>query len=325
MSKSLMLVACGLLATGPAAFALTFTGDAANDFSTASFVQEIDPLDVGVASNAPVGTVSGWDVENAFFVLDTDADQLSVGLEFFGIAGDADGDGGEGTTSPWLTLNYGVDMPGLALTESICVAFDFDQDGDFDVIAGNGGVDGLHRVSTFTGTPSLPAFAFGPVLPAHQGVYFYGPSASTPDYEFNLDGISGLDTIEANTICFDYLVFSGSYSDDGVGEDFLWGTVCLTDDELVDATEPVSTDLLQAYPNPFNPATTLSVDLASTGEVALRIYDLAGRQVATLAQGLMAEGHHEIAFNAANLPSGLYLASLQTPQGQQVSRLILTK
>lgn len=325
MLKSVMHVTMGLLVTGPAAFALTFTGDVASDFAAATFVQENDPVDVGVASNAPSGTVSGWDLERALFVLDLDADQLSVGLEFYGIAGDADGDGGEGTTSPWLMLNSGVDMPGLALTESICVAFDFDQNGSFDLIAGNGGMDGLHRVSTFAGSPTLPAFAFGPVQPTHQGAFFYGPSASSPDYEFTLDAISALDTFEANTLCFDYLFFAGSYSDDGVGEDFLWGTLCLTDDELVDATAPRSLDLLQAHPNPFNPSTTLTVELAATGHVDLRVYDLAGRHVATVAQGLMSEGRHELAFNAAGLPSGLYLASLQTEAGQQVSRLILTK
>lgn len=325
MSLSFKLISASLLIGGSLANAVPFSGDVTADFASSVYAEELDPLDVGVASNAPMGTVSGWDLHRSLFVFDQDTDRLSVGLEFFGIAGDADGDGGEGTTSPWLALNYGIDMPGLALTESICMAFDFDQDGAYDLIVGNSALDGLHRVSTFTGSPSMPAFAFGPVLPAHMGAWYYSPSASTPDYEFELEGISQLDTIEFGTICFDYIFFAGSYSDDGVGEDYQFGTLCLTDDELVDAREPVSMDLLQAHPNPFNPTTTLSVELAQTGAVDLRVFDLAGRQVATLAQGRMEAGRHEVAFNAANLPSGLYLARLQTEQGQQVSRLILTK
>lgn len=200
----------GILAVGPAAFAMTFTGNVAADFASVDYVADNDPVDVGVASNAPPFTVSGWDLQRTLFNLDLANDQLNVGFEFYVICSDADGDGGEATTSPWLAANTGIDLPLLTGTESVCMAFDFDQDGSLDVIAGTGAMDGLHRVSTFMGSPFLPAFAFGPVLPSHQGAHFFGPSALTPDYELTLDNISGLVTVQNNTICFDYVFFAGS-------------------------------------------------------------------------------------------------------------------
>jgi len=110
-----------------------------------------------------------------------------------------------------------------------------------------------------------------------------------------------------------------------VGEDFLYGTVCVTDDEDVNAAEPAGLDLVRAYPNPFNPSTTLSLDLASTGEVELTVFNLGGQRVRTLVDGPMAAGRHELTFDATRLPSGLYLARLSTENGTQVARLVLSK
>jgi hypothetical protein len=321
MSKKLIICLLGAVVCGPAAFAITFTGDVPSDF-TATGVQSVSDTidDVGLPANATMGTVSGWDMSAALFELDKTADQLHVGLDFRGYAGDADGDGTDGITSLWLAANGGFDLPALALTESICIAFDFDQDGTFDVIAGDGAFNAVYHVSVFTGSPILPAFGFGPALPANEGAHFYGP-----DYELTLDNVSGLWDTTPQTVCFDFLVFAGSYQDDGIGEDLLSGEVCFTDDGQVAALNPASMDVVQAYPNPFNPTTTLAVDLAATGNVELAVYNINGQLVRTLVNGMMESGKHQIAFDGAGLPSGLYLARLSTAQGEQVTRLMLTK
>jgi hypothetical protein len=325
MVRKFVYSALGLLAFGPSAFALAYTGDVSADFSAVSYVQDLDPLgDVGLAGNAPPGTISGWDVERAVFNLDLAADQLNVGLEFYGIAGDADGDGGQGTTSLWLAANGGIDLPGLASTESICIAFDFDQDGGWDVVAGNSGYDALHQVCVHTGF-SIHPFAFGAPLPAHQGPIVWIGTAAAPDYELTLNNFSALATIVANSTCFDYAVFAGSYQDDGVGEDAMLGTVCITDDGNVEAQMPAGIDLLAAHPNPFNPATTLELNLAATGHAELAVFNLAGQKVATLVDGMLEAGVHQVRFDAASLPSGLYVARLETALGVQATRLILAK
>ena len=321
MSKKLIICLLGAVVCGPAAFATVFTGDVPADFTASGVQTVLDGIDdVGLPANATPLTVSGWDFSNVRFELDKTANLLNVGIDFRGYGGDADGDGFDGITSLWLATNGGFDLPALGLTESICIAFDFDQDGTYDVIAGDGGIDDTYRVSTFAGSPILPAFGFGPLLPLNDGGHFYGP-----DLELTLSAISGVFDITPTTVCFNFLIFAGSYQDDGIGEDLLSGEACFTDDSLVDAVTPSTTDLVKAYPNPFNPTTTLAVELAETGNVQLAIYNINGQLVNTLVDGMMEAGQHELTFNGAGLPSGIYMARLSTAQGQQVTRLVLTK
>jgi hypothetical protein len=102
--------------------------------------------------------------------------------------------------------------------------------------------------------------------------------------------------------------------------------ICFTDDGHVEAQPvPTSPDMIRAYPNPFNPTTTLAVELAETGNVELSIFNLNGQKVQTLVDGMLSAGTHNLTFNASALPSGLYLARLNTVSGQQVSRMVLTK
>lgn len=72
------------------------------------------------------------------------------------------------------------------------------------------------------------------------------------------------------------------------------------------------TSLHGAYPNPFNPVTTVRFSLAEAGPVRLRVYDVLGRRVAVLANSDMAAGAHSVKFEAAHLPSGVYLLRMET-------------
>ena len=65
--------------------------------------------------------------------------------------------------------------------------------------------------------------------------------------------------------------------------------------------------LHEAYPNPFNPTTVISYSLPATSIVTLKVYNMLGQEVATLAdQKQMGEGEHQVEFNASSLPSGTY-------------------
>lgn len=93
--------------------------------------------------------------------------------------------------------------------------------------------------------------------------------------------------------------------------------------EAVDA--PHAFLLAEPWPNPFNPTTTLAFTLPATAEVELAVFDLAGRRVATLAQGLRQAGEHQFTFQASGLASGLYLARLQSGAQVETRRLLLVK
>jgi hypothetical protein len=84
--------------------------------------------------------------------------------------------------------------------------------------------------------------------------------------------------------------------------------------------------LEQNYPNPFNPQTTVSYSLAQASTVTLKVYDLMGREAATLARNVVeAAGSHEVSFDAAGLPSGVYFFRLQTERFVETRRMMLIK
>ena len=88
---------------------------------------------------------------------------------------------------------------------------------------------------------------------------------------------------------------------------------------------PMLFDLEQNFPNPFNPATQIGYSLQESMRVRLRVYDLLGREVATLVDGLQSAGNHEVTFNAGNLPSGLYMYRIDTQNGSTSKMMSLLK
>ena len=82
---------------------------------------------------------------------------------------------------------------------------------------------------------------------------------------------------------------------------------------------PQSLTLQQNYPNPFNPNTTIRFSLPAATDVQLQVFDLLGRNVATLVNGALPAGQHDVAFHASDLTSGLYLYTI-TAGSQRLSR-----
>ena len=94
---------------------------------------------------------------------------------------------------------------------------------------------------------------------------------------------------------------------------------------------PRSARLLQNYPNPFNPVTVISYQLPVVSDIALKIYDVLGREVSTLVNERQTAGNHNVTFNARDLPSGVYFYSILAKGGGQagtyneVKKLVLLK
>lgn len=107
------------------------------------------------------------------------------------------------------------------------------------------------------------------------------------------------------------------------------GTVILKSSLLTAVNETSRKDfsfrLQQNYPNPFNPTTTISWQLPVGGLQTLKVYDMLGREVATLVNGYKLAGKHEIKFNASDLPSGIYLYRLKAGNYFQTKKMILMK
>ena len=82
---------------------------------------------------------------------------------------------------------------------------------------------------------------------------------------------------------------------------------------------------LSAYPNPFNPQTILAFTLPAAAVAGVVIYDANGRLVRTLSKQMYAAGEHHIAFNGAELPSGIYFARLSAGTNAMTQKLLLVK
>jgi hypothetical protein len=95
--------------------------------------------------------------------------------------------------------------------------------------------------------------------------------------------------------------------------------------------EPISIDmpstylLQQNYPNPFNPSTTILFSIPTSEFVTLKVYDVLGREVATLVNENLSAGSYSYNFDAKNLTSGVYLYKLQAGKYSETKKMILTK
>ncbi len=88
---------------------------------------------------------------------------------------------------------------------------------------------------------------------------------------------------------------------------------------------PRTFSLSQNYPNPFNPATTIEFRTAERGHVSLRVFDVLGREVATLVDGIVEAGTHTAQFRADRLASGIYYYRLDTGGQSQTRSLIVLR
>ncbi|MGE5316102.1 MAG: M30 family zinc metallopeptidase [Acidobacteriota bacterium] len=138
----------------------------------------------------------------------------------------------------------------------------------------------------------------------HSLTYLNKPSSGTPDWYY-------LSADESNV--YVYLV-RAYVSVGGV-------TAVKEPRELV----PSTTQLDQNYPNPFNPSTTLKFSLASKQHVSLKLYDVLGKEVATIVDEELPAGTYTRAWNASAFPSGVYFSTLRAGSVTETKRLVLTK
>ncbi|HEX2786329.1 MAG TPA: T9SS type A sorting domain-containing protein [Ignavibacteria bacterium] len=101
-------------------------------------------------------------------------------------------------------------------------------------------------------------------------------------------------------------------------------TSALTNNEVIASTISDYT-LSQNYPNPFNPSTKINFSIPKAGFTTLKVYDILGKEVATLVNGMQTAGTHTIDFNASNLASGAYFYRIQVGDFVATKRMLLIK
>ncbi len=85
---------------------------------------------------------------------------------------------------------------------------------------------------------------------------------------------------------------------------------------------PVEFALFQNFPNPFNPVTKIEFSLTRSAHITLKLYDVLGREVQTLAEGRFSGGLHAASVDGSRLPSGMYMYRMNV-EGRQLSKKLL--
>lgn len=258
-----LFLACLTLITAKSgvSFPLRFTGRVDKDFAIGDNnegrIKKIsDGLDVGAPPGWPF-PYSGWDVKRLYFAYDFSLDLLHIGIECFGICGDADGDGFPGKTSAPLESRGGSDLPNFDSSETCAIALDIGDpstrsgvpDGTFDFVVGypaemtatnevlptgctDLGTDcfGLYRYDNTPGVQQVgQRFLFDHTRASDQQLlqlardHNTAASSTQPHLEWTID-MAQLRTFNmqlANRAAFsiEAKLFCGSFQDDGLGED----------------------------------------------------------------------------------------------------------
>jgi hypothetical protein len=108
---------------------------------------------------------------------------------------------------------------------------------------------------------------------------------------------------------------------EAIWEDFGISIISLTEKVIL----PTSFVLETAYPNPFNPSTTLSFALPIEAEISIKIYNMQGREVGSLINGIVNAGYHSVVWNADGYASGMYFVTMQTNEYVKTQKLMLLK
>jgi N-acetylmuramoyl-L-alanine amidase len=145
----------------------------------------------------------------------------------------------------------------------------------------------------------------------------------------SIDGFGPLgDGVLTGTVVFDSYQFTYNPGSKNRGEYYIDDAVLINNPLVAVDDKPAKPRkyaLEQNFPNPFNPATRINFSLAKEGNVKLEVFNLIGQKVASLINGTMHSGTHSVNFDAAELPSGVYIYKLTTQEFTSSKKLVIMK
>jgi hypothetical protein len=177
------------------------------------------------------------------------------------------------------------------------------------------------------GSGNGPSVRWAAILPFGGNTYYYVGTSTGLYSTVALNGAStvwaqeGASTIGnvvvdmIQTRAVDGLVVVGTH-----GQGVFSGTASPT--SVAGDLRPVSTALMQNYPNPFNPSTTIRYSLSKTDHVTLKIFDVTGREVATLVDAQRSPGDYAVSWSPEGLASGTYVYRLVSGSFIETKKLL---
>jgi hypothetical protein len=198
------------------------------------------------------------------------------------------------------------------------------------------------HISKKIGTDSLTAFQATtadvnnvPALMTETMAYYRSPSGA------NKTKVNNTAAPDMHRASFGYLtdsldckyptsasIYTAATNSQPVGSLMWWGLTV----GVAKSINPVPDGyaLTQNYPNPFNPATLINYQLPAASNVTLKVFDILGREIATLVDGMKEAGNYTISFDGSHLSSGVYFARMTAQEGNAIQytkgiKLLLSK
>jgi hypothetical protein len=148
------------------------------------------------------------------------------------------------------------------------------------------------------------------------------------DFEINDNDTPGDNTAREGMMCY-----SPFNNDNSYANVWRWSYTWVGSKASVNGVESAPGQVLeyrlaQNYPNPFNPSTMINYSLAKSGSVTVKVYDLLGREVATLVNGeTQSAGQHQVSFSAGKnaISSGVYFYTIESGTFRDVKKMMLLK
>ncbi|MBN2566424.1 MAG: alpha amylase C-terminal domain-containing protein, partial [Candidatus Eisenbacteria bacterium] len=211
--------------------------------------------------------------------------------------------------SPALRADAGVDVFHLNEGGNVIAFQRYDLDGHVHVIVAN--FSNTDYASYRIGLPQAGDWVeeLNSQAAKYEGTGITNPGTLTPD-AISADGFPQSKAIALPAMGFIILT---------------WGTGTGVDDG-VQSEQPSEARLLGAYPNPFNPRTNVAFELPSEQSVRVSVFDVAGREVAVLANGLFPAGRTSVVWDAASRgqsASGVYFVRLETRDAVETRKVVL--
>jgi len=204
---------------------------------------------------------------------------------------------------------YRIDFYGIyTLFGGNILSSDVDNDGTDELVFCMGDYVFIMK---FTGTSANPSYQIYYMTANHIPGSFNGVTL----YDLDNDGYPEM------------LIYRYTIRNDGK---IRWSTYIYKPNLLVPTNTGIERSvsgykLEQNYPNPFNPSTTIDYSIKSNGFVTLKVYDMLGKEVASLVNEKKEPGSYSVTFNASNVPSGIYVYRLTTNEFTSTKKLMLVK
>lgn len=174
----------------------------------------------------------------------------------------------------------------------------------------------LTGAATFVGTTGFSALTTALAFDPRGTLYALIDNGSGEDYLATIDTRTGAGSLVTNNPLILHDLTAMAMATD---------TTVTAAPDPGGANLPYAFSLGQNYPDPFNPSTTISYCIPERGRVLLDVYDVLGREVARLVNGIEGPGEHTVRWDAAGKPSGVYFYRLLSGRMSETKKMLLTR